>query len=259
MGVYMVKIFMTFGGYGLYNIALEEYLLDKSLEIGDILMRIWVQDRTVVVGVSTPIMLEVDISEARRRGIPVIRRQSGGGAVYHDMGNINFSIYIPRRIMDISWIYRYGHKYLLRVLERLGLNGYIENRNDIVVEGYKVSGSSIWIRRDSTLYHATLLVEADIQTLKKVVKPRLDLIEKGVYKPSKYNPENLSRFVDIDVRGVIDEILSVIDEIDGGYQVYRLDNLDYKRLVEITRSKYMDSRWHIQGSFRDEPPLNLLL
>ena len=255
----MVKIYLTFGGYGIYNIALEEHLLNKSLEEDMEIFRLWIEDKTIVIGASTELEREVDIRWADKLGIPIVRRQSGGGAVYHDLGNINFSIYIPRRILDISRIYRYGHNYILNTLRKLGLNGYIENGNDVVINGYKVSGSSIWIRRDSTLFHATLLVEADIEILRKVIKPRWDLVDKGIFKPSKYNPLNISRFIEVDTSIAIKKFLDVIGELKGEYELSRLGRSDYEELEEMVKERYSDDKWHIRGEFRDIPPLNLLL
>ena len=141
----MTYIYLTYGGDPIYNIAMEEILLDEAYNLGEKIFRIWIQDKTVVMGYTTGLE-EVNIDVARKYGVPIVRRHSGGGAVYHDMGNINISLYIPGRILNISKIYEIGSKYILHFLESIGLDPWIENRNDIVVDGFKVSGSSIWIK-----------------------------------------------------------------------------------------------------------------
>lgn len=247
----MPRIIHTYGGDPLTNLALEEAILHWAYETGDTVYRIWINRPAVVIGVSTDPEEEVDLALAGELGIPVLRRFSGGGAVYHDMGNINISVYWPRRIMDITWIYREGTGLIRSVLSRLGLESRVENMSDVVVKGYKVSGSSAWIGR-ATLFHATLLVDSDIELLRRVTRPRWDLVRSGRVTPAKYNPMNISSFIDIDVDRAVEAILGVI----GGAR-QRLPSRILTMASELRR-RYEEGGALIQGRASPEPPLLLL-
>jgi len=252
-----MKVIQSFGGDPIHNIAFEELLTDISIEIGEPIIRIWIQDKALVIGYGQKPEDEVNLDIAEEVDIPIVRRQSGGGTVYHDLGNINISLYIPERIMNISKIYRLGSKYILNTLEKLSLKAYIENRNDIVIEGYKVSGSSIWIRREATLYHATLLVESNIELLMKLLKPPLHLVREGKVTPAKYRPTNITMFRKTGLEEVIMLLKESIEEIEDTVEPIKIDEDIYLRLKDLVQ-KYLDGRWNIRNGYRDEAPLNLL-
>lgn len=179
------------GGSPQFNLALEEALLEAVGRWGLVVVRVWVNPRSVVVGYGLDPCEEVECGEARRLGVPVVRRISGGGAVYHDYGNVNFSLFLPGR-RGVDRLYRLGTSIVVGALSRLGLKAHVENVNDVVVGSWKVSGSAAAIRAGSSLFHATLLVSADLNTLRRLVKPRLDRVLRGEVTPAKYNPANLS-------------------------------------------------------------------
>ncbi len=252
-----MKIIKSFGGDPINNIAMEEVLSDYSIELEEEVIRIWIQDKTLVIGYGQKPSDEINLELADKLEIPIVRRQSGGGTVYHDLGNINFSLYIPRRIIDISKIYGIGSKYIIHTLKKLSLNPYIENRNDIVIEGYKVSGSSIWIRRDATVYHATLLVEADIDLMKKLLNPPLQLVREGRVTPAKYRPTNLTRFIKVSLEEAIETLEESIEDLSGDIELIKIDSSLYKRLNKIVR-KYLNGKWNIKRGYKEEIPYNLL-
>jgi len=185
-------ILLEHGGSPQYNLAVEEALLHAVGGHGGIVVvRVWVNPASVIVGYGLAPCMEVECGEAERLGIPVVRRITGGGAVYHDYGNVNISLFIPRR-MDVESIYRLGTSVVIGALARLGLKAHVENVSDVVVGEWKVSGSAAAIKAKASLYHATLLVEADMDMLKKLVKPRLERVARGEVTPAKYNPANIS-------------------------------------------------------------------
>jgi len=241
----------TRGGDPLVNIAIEELLLDKAPLYGG-LARIWIHGPAVVVGVSTPVDMEVDTNLLRRLSIPLVKRGSGGGAVYHDHGNINISLYIPRRLLDVEKIYRMGTELILEILSHLGVEGYRANEGDVAVDGYKVSGSAIWIRSASTLFHATLIVESDVELMKRLTLPRRDLIESGKIDPVKYNPNSLYNLKGI----LLEEALEACKKV--------LESRGYEKVVKpLWRRSILESYWGrcldggrlLQGISCFRPPL----
>ena len=141
-----------------FNLAMEEHLLLHHRE-GDILM-FWQNDNTIVVGCNQNTEAEINRRYVDEHGVTVVRRTTGGGAVYHDLGNLNFSL-----ITDFS---DDGDTSLARFLEpmaealrQLGLPAEVGGRNDITVAGKKVSGNAQRIDAGRILHHGTLLFECD--------------------------------------------------------------------------------------------------
>ncbi|MCX8196563.1 MAG: lipoate--protein ligase family protein, partial [Acidilobaceae archaeon] len=179
------------------SVKLEELLLEKAQRGGEFI-RIWINYPSAVIGYSLRECEEVNCQEASRLGIPIVRRVSGGGAVYHDLGNVNFTI--ARRwegLKAVDEAYEESTRVALRALELLGLEGHVENGNDVVVGSYKVSGAAAAVRRGAYLVHFTFLVATNMEVLKRVIVPRLDRVERGEVTPAKYNPANLK-----DIAGV---------------------------------------------------------
>lgn len=192
------------------NVALDEVLLSSVVRgARGPTARIWVNPPSLVIGYTLKPCEEIHCEEAIKLGLPIIRRISGGGAVYHDYGNINISIAMPSKgLKPIDDLYEEITSIVLRTLEILGVRGWVENNSDVVVKGYKVSGSAAAIKNKGYLAHATLLVSADLDTLRRVIKPRLDRVARGEVTIAKYNPGNL-----YDLEGIgLDEALKAIEK-----------------------------------------------
>ncbi len=140
-------------------------------------VRLWRNDPCVVVGRSQVADAEVDAAACRELGVPVLRRFTGGGAVYHDPGNLNITIVLgldDPRLADRPWLARVPGLYqlflepLAAAVTSLGLPAEATDR-DLLVAGAKVSGVAAWIGRTSLLVHGTLLVDADLVALDRVL------------------------------------------------------------------------------------------
>ena len=157
------------------NLALDEAL--GRLAGPDPAIRLWRNDRCVVVGRSQIADAEVDAAACLELGVPVLRRFTGGGTVYHDPGNLNVTIVLRRddpRLVDrpslarIPGLYRLLLEPLAAAVTSLGVRAEATER-DVLVDGAKVSGVAAWIGRGSLLVHGTLLVDADLPTLDRVL------------------------------------------------------------------------------------------
>lgn len=141
-----------------FNLAAEEYLLNAYSE--DILM-LWQNASSVIVGKHQDVPTEVNLDFTRRRNIPVYRRQSGGGTVYHDSGNINLTFIETGVQPDFG---RYTER-IRKALSELGTEAVADCRNGLYIDGLKVSGSAQFLRRGKVLFHATLLYATDLNAL----------------------------------------------------------------------------------------------
>ncbi|MEM1611542.1 MAG: lipoate--protein ligase family protein [Sulfolobales archaeon] len=195
------------------NVALDEVLLasvKRGLRRG--VIRIWINYPSIIIGYTQRPCDEASCEDAERLGIPIIRRISGGGTVYHDLGNINISIVSPSKgLKPVEEVYREATEFIIAALERLGIKAWVENHSDVVVKGYKVSGTAAAIKDRAYLVHSTLLVSSNIEILKRLIKPRLDRVARGEVTPAKYNPNNLRDIAGISLRDALEAIFSEIE------------------------------------------------
>jgi lipoate-protein ligase A len=149
------------------NLAAEEYLLRRRQE--DFVM-FYVNVPSVIVGKHQNVFREVNLAYAALKGIPVVRRLTGGGTVYHDAGNLNFSFILSGekgRLVDFA-------KYIRPVtafLQSLGVPAVTDERNNILIRGKKVSGNAEHIFKERVLHHGTLLFDTVLQDLEEALQP----------------------------------------------------------------------------------------
>lgn len=152
-----------------YNLALEEYFLSRFDRARDCFL-LWQNDRAVIVGRYQNTIEEIDGPFVRERGIRVARRLSGGGAVYHDLGNLNYTF-----IVDDDRAERFHFQVfaepLLATLRQLGVRAQCTGRNDVTIDGKKISGSAQYLRDGRLLHHGCILLDCDAATLTRALRP----------------------------------------------------------------------------------------
>ncbi len=182
-----------------YNLALEHSILQLHESQPYIMtIRVWKNPQAVIIGRHQILENEVDLEYCKRNKIEIGRRISGGGAVYHDEGNVNISFFVPVRIFqgkfDVIRAKLFFTQLLVKSLRNVGIiNVQIENGSNILYNGKKISGAAGYYRRNWYLHHATLLIAANLAHLKSSLKAR----DKNPKNPraSRYFPTtNLSRF-----------------------------------------------------------------
>ncbi len=172
------------------NLALEEYLT-FHVEEGQVILYLWQNRNTVVIGRNQNAWTECRVEEMKRDGVLLARRPSGGGAVYHDAGNLNFS-FIARKA-DYSVDRQLS--VLLAAAESLGVQAEKTGRNDVTVGGYKISGNAFYQSGDYCCHHGTLLLSVKKDKMAGYLNvPAEKLRSKGVASV-KSRVENLSRWI----------------------------------------------------------------
>ena len=162
-----------------YNLALEEVM---TAQADAPFAMLWRNRPAVIIGRNQNACREFDSAYAREHGIAVVRRMTGGGAVYHDLGNLNYSIFAfetdaNKRYIDFAPF----AEPVLSALRALGVNAEFSGRNDILVNGRKVSGSAKCVHDGRILFHGTLLFDVDFEAMAAVLTPPQAKIEaKGV-------------------------------------------------------------------------------
>ena len=139
-----------------HNQAIEKYFLDR-IEDDEVILYLWQNDKTIVIGANQDAYGECDIEKLEKDGGHLARRITGGGAVYHDKGNLNFTFITPKALYDLSK----QEEVILKALDCLGIKAAKTGRNDLVIDGRKFSGHAYYKGKKSRLHHGTLMLEVD--------------------------------------------------------------------------------------------------
>ncbi len=174
-----------------FNLALEEIIAEKA--DFDIVM-LWRNASAVIVGRNQNTAAETDADFVRKNNIQVIRRITGGGAVYHDLGNVNYTIAVSGRQTDGDAFAR-NAGFVTELLAQLGVDAHFSGRNDILVGDRKISGSAKSVLLNKTLFHGTLLFDVDMTVLSKVLTPSKDKIAAKGIKSVRSRVANLKEFI----------------------------------------------------------------
>lgn len=148
-----------------WNLAVEEYMLDR-VESGQCILYLWQNENTIVIGRNQNPWRECKTELFENEGGKLARRLSGGGAVYHDLGNLNFTFITSRELYNLEK--QLG--VILGAVKSLGIEAVMSGRNDLTADGRKFSGNAFCFRKNSAYHHGTVLVSADFGKLSKYLQ-----------------------------------------------------------------------------------------
>ena len=161
-----------------YNMAFDEYVLEQ-LVLDEPLFYLWQNSPAVIVGLNQDASAEVNSDYLSEQGIALVRRVTGGGAVYHDLGNLNYTI--VGRSADLERDYAGYTSYILHALQGLGVDAELTGRNDILVQGCKISGYAKRVYKDRLMVHGTLMYNVNLERLQMALTPSVSkLSAKGI-------------------------------------------------------------------------------
>ncbi len=174
------------------NLAVEEYLL-LHCEASEVILYLWQNQHTVVIGRNQNAWKECLLTKLGDEGGHLARRLSGGGAVYHDLGNLNFTFLINKENYDVGR----QLKVIIRALDKLGIPAEKSGRNDILVDGRKISGNAFYEQNGHCYHHGTLMVDVDLENMSRyltVSKSKLkskgvDSVRSRVANLKEFQPE----------------------------------------------------------------------
>jgi lipoate-protein ligase A len=157
-----------------FNLALEEIL---CREFPEPLLMLWRNSSAVIVGKNQNTFAEVNAPFAEANRIPVVRRMTGGGAVYHDLKNVNYSLIFHERQPGADSFARFARP-VAEALNKMGVPAEFSGRNDILVEGRKVSGNAFHQLPDRSIVHGTLLYNTDFDALEEAIRPPVEKLQR---------------------------------------------------------------------------------
>ena len=185
----MSKLLVAPGSDPYINLAAESLLLREAAEPT---LYLWVNSPSVIVGVNQNILKEADAEYLRSNGVSVVRRTTGGGAVYHDLGNLNYSFIIPNSIYSVER----QNRVISDALRNFSVEAHFSGRNDLVVGVRKVGGAAYKKSVPNSLHHGTLLVNLDIGAATAALTPAPEKLESKGVDSVKSRIANLSEFSD---------------------------------------------------------------
>ena len=173
-----------------FYLAMEEYVASA---VEDEAFFVWRVEPTVIYGRNQVLENEVNLEYCREHGVDIVRRKSGGGCVYSDLGNIMVS-YVSRR-GDVSEVFDRYMTSLCDALRAMGVPAEKSGRNDILVEGRKISGNAFHQLPDRSIVHGTLLYSTDLEALVEAIMPPVEKLQRHGVESVRQRVMNLSEYV----------------------------------------------------------------
>lgn len=225
------------------NLAIESILLDNYLE-NTISLFLWKNQQTIVIGTNQNPYSECNVDTLLNEGGHLARRRTGGGAVYHDLGNLNFSFIADKDLYDVKRQMTVIQKALLNY----GLETEVSGRNDISYQGRKFSGNAFAKTKFQGLHHGTILIKTDGEKLQKYLKVKPAKLHKHGVKSVASRVINLSEVADITSENIIPYLIKAFEEVyDNKAIEINFDDLyteDALKLKDhISSDDYLFGKW----------------
>lgn len=232
------------------NLAIEEYVL-KNFGEEDTYLLFYVNKPSIIIGRNQNSVEEINTDYVEKHGIKVVRRLSGGGAVYHDEGNLNFS-FITKDDGESFHNFAKFTQPVVEALNKMGVPAKLEGRNDLVVEGRKISGNAQFATRGRMFSHGTLMLDSEIEHVVAALNVKKEKIESKGIKSIRSRVANISEYLDQKI--TMDEfkeiLLKNIFNVDDVKDVprYELTEEDWEKIHEISRNRYQKWEWNFGKS-----------
>jgi len=226
------------------NLALEEYIVRRYDVSARAFCLIYANAPSVIVGKHQTVWEEVDVAFCRRQGLAVLRRISGGGTVYHDRGNLNIS-FITRHTMQNFNNYRSFLRPVVQALAELHISAEIDARNNLLIDGKKISGNAQFTSRQTLLSHGTLLYDTDLKTLRRVLKVdrRKILKSKGTKSaPASVTNVALHLKTPLNIQAFREHLLRALSLAKR--PPLRLPEHEWQEIRRLADEKYNDWEWN---------------
>ncbi|MGX6961624.1 lipoate--protein ligase [Vagococcus xieshaowenii] len=236
------------------NLAIETFLL-QEMKVDEPILLFYINEPSIIIGRNQNTIEEINLDYVEENNIHVVRRLSGGGAVYHDFGNLNFSFIMP----DDGESFRDFKKLtspIIEALHSMGVSGAeLKGRNDLVIGDKKFSGNAMYATNGRMFAHGTIMLDSDVNEVVNALKVRKDKIESKGIKSIRSRVTNIKPYLDdayqnLSTKDFRDDILLRIFNVDSIDQVqtYELTDEDWARINEISDKYYRNWDWNFGKS-----------
>lgn len=239
-------IYKNYSNDSYFNLAAEQYLLDtKQVSI----FMLWKNDRSVIIGKNQNAYAELDLDYVNKNKIKVVRRLTGGGAVFHDKGNVNFTFIVPETENATLDFARFTAP-IIEAIKSLGADDVcLSGRNDILINGAKISGNAQTQYNGKTLHHGTLLYDSDISMLVGSLKVDEEKIKSKGIKSVRNRVCNIKDFIFSKMD--TDEFMSYLENYiseNTGAELVEFSEEDILNIQKLADEKYSTWDWNFGKS-----------
>lgn len=224
------------------NLAIEEHLL-RNVQIDEPLLLFYINAPSVIIGRNQNSIEEIDPDFVRENEIYVVRRLSGGGAVYHDLGNLNFS-FITQGKRDLHNFDKFTRP-VVNVLQKLGVEASLQGKSDLFVAGKKVSGNAQYASMGRMFSHGTILFDTNLENMLRSINPRQAKIESKAVQSIRSFVTNIREHLseEMDVMSFRQRLLTGIFGTED-IPIYPLAASDWEQINEIATQRYKTWDWN---------------
>lgn len=224
------------------NMAFDEYCLEQ-LPLDEPVFWLWRNAPSVIIGLNQNAYTEVNIDYLKAHGIGLVRRVTGGGAVYHDLQNLNYTL--MGRTTDMERDYPHYVGLMAEALQQLGVPATLSGRNDILVDGRKVSGYAKRVWKDRLMVHGTLMYDVDIETLTEVLQVKGEKLENHGIASVRSRVANLKEYLpELDgVMALRDELQRILSR-DGQDGELPLTSEQQKAIDRLADERFRTWEWN---------------
>lgn len=230
-----------------FNLAAEEYAL-KNFD--DNIFMLWRNRPSIIVGIHQNTLAEINFDYVKQKNIDVVRRLSGGGAVFHDLGNLNFTFIKNLNRHNSKVDFSAFTKPIIEVLRSMGLNAKFEGRNDIVIDGRKISGNAQHVSNNRMIHHGTLLFSSKMADLSSALKTNPLKFQGKAVKSVKSRVTNIEEHLKdkMDVLEFRDRIMDYIILANKEAEMYEYTEEDRAKINQMVENKYGTWDWNFGSS-----------
>lgn len=230
-----------------YNLAMEQYVFD-SLPRDRAYFMLWQNNNAIIIGKYQNTLAEINQPFVEQHGIHVVRRLSGGGAVYHDLGNLNFTF-----IVDAGDTKELDLKLfclpVVRALDRIGIHAEVNGRNDITIDGKKFSGNAQYLKNGRVMHHGTIMFDSDLSVVEQALRVDPSKIQAKGIKSVRSRVTNVRAYLPQDTglsefRSLLLE--SILSETPG--EEYILNEQDLAAVEALREQRYATWDWNYGAS-----------
>ena len=224
-----------------YNLAYEQHAFDIISRDDDVFM-LWQNSDSVIVGIHQNTFEEVNIEFLEANNIPAVRRLSGGGAVFHDMGNLNYTFITHMADYDIPE-YAVSCEPISNALVAMGLPIKFIGRNDMLINGMKFSGNARYFSDGRLMHHGTIMFDVNLEKMENALVVSKEKLESKGIKSVRARVTNLSNYLDISFSEFRERIKEFII---GEIAAYVPSELDLESIYNIKKERYDTREWNYQ-------------
>lgn len=226
-----------------FNLAAEQYIFEK-LPADRMYFMLWQNDNAVIIGKYQNTLAEINEKSVQENGIKVVRRLSGGGAVYHDLGNLNFTFIADAGETD-ELNMRVFCLPIVKALAKLGITAEINGRNDITIDGRKFSGNAQYMRSGRVMHHGTIMFNSDLDMVQKALNVDPSKIESKGRKSVRSRVTNIKEYLREDIslaefRALL--LRSILEDNPGEEYIFSAE--DIRAIEQLKKARYDTWDWN---------------